>query len=765
MGTGGKILGIFSAEIGNFSKVDIGVPEHATMEMASALRVARHRLTAVLRQRSDSIIVVSGKPGVGKQALVSEVLEELGLLETSFSVVGTRFAEKIDYGAIQYLVASLSPEAEQSSSGVYREVRKLFSEAPQRSLIVVDNAHLLDQKTTTVLCQLVLTGDIRLLIMDDQLVKLQTSLSNLMLSPAVSSIEIPVMSTLEIRQVLSDITGARPSSLLVGSLMAVTRGSRELFDVVIRYNIGLHRILVSDGYLVLGEQGLSMDGPVVEIARQRMLELTTDQRTVLAWAKANGGRKIAEIRGAKLDHVDALILLGWLEMDADNSGVVPSAFSFIAMPEGQEPSLAPVATATATGARSSSEYWNDETTRRIFLGQPESALEALTSLVKVSTGHGTETSDNCFEYRHAAFTGAIAVQRGDHELSDRTTAVLISLFDGSTDHRCDSATETCIRHCHDLLVFTLLQSGRWNEALRVIEANENALDPESFSFGQSIKAMLKILGGTRSEEPKEELRSLARQAAIGGSPIPFTLGMNDFGINSLCSPSEPGQLPLPLDSWIFLAHALLSDGYSDKEGCQDSFLRISMFADPLRQRILCLASLLCSLRDGNASAASELIRMTDGDSTDWGKAAREVAFGVQRKAPRQIISGILRLIKLGFGGLVSQQKNLVNSMLSVRDRRNILKMALAMDYLEDTCDLAEFDLRSLLTPRERLVALAAANGQSNLQIAHHTGISVRTVEGHLYQVYNKLEVSGRQELTTMVAKLKIDEGSNVGYTS
>lgn len=741
------------------------MPEHATMEMASALRVARHRLTAVLRQNSDTVIVVSGKPGVGKQALVSEVLEELGLLETSYSVVGTRFAEKIDYGAIQYMVASLSPEAEQTSSGVYREVRKLFSEAPQRNLIVVDNAHLLDQKTASVLCQLVLTGDIRLLIMDDQLVELQSSLSNLLLSPAASIIEIPVMSMLEIRQVLSEITGARPSSLLVGSLMAVTGGSRELFDVVFRYNIGLHRILVSDGYLVLGEQGLSMAGPVVETARKRMQELTTDQRTVLAWVKANSGRKFAEICEAKLDHVDALILLGWLEIDADNLGVIPSALNFTAMPEYQEPSLASVAPATATGARSSSEYWNDETKRRIFQGQVESALEALTSLVKESTGPGTESSDNCFEYRMAAFTGAIAVQRGDHELSDRTTAVLISLFDGSTDHRCDSATETCIRHCHDLLVFALLQSGRWNEALGVIQANENALDPESFNFGQSVKAMLKILGGTRSGEPMEELRSLVRQRAAWGSSRPFTLGMADFDLNSLSNRSDSGHVSFPLDSWIFLAHALLLNGEADIEESQDLFLSISELAERQGQRILSLTSLLCSLRAGNPAAAMELIRMTDGDSTDWGKSAREVALGVAGNVPRQILSGIQRLIKLGFGGLVSERKNLVNSMLSVRDRRNILRIALATDHLEDAGDLAKFDLRSLLTPKERLVALSAANGHSNLQIAHRTGISVRTVEGHLYQVYNKLEVAGRQDLTALVAKLKSDEGSNVEYTS
>lgn len=54
-----------------------------------------------------------------------------------------------------------------------------------------------------------------------------------------------------------------------------------------------------------------------------------------------------------------------------------------------------------------------------------------------------------------------------------------------------------------------------------------------------------------------------------------------------------------------------------------------------------------------------------------------------------------------------------------------------------------------LTKRESQVALLAIDGHGNSEIARSSGVSIRTVEGHLYQVYSKLQVRNRQELTAL----------------
>ena len=58
--------------------------------------------------------------------------------------------------------------------------------------------------------------------------------------------------------------------------------------------------------------------------------------------------------------------------------------------------------------------------------------------------------------------------------------------------------------------------------------------------------------------------------------------------------------------------------------------------------------------------------------------------------------------------------------------------------------------RPVLTEREREVAALAAAGTSNRRIADLLGLSVRTVEGHLYQVFSKLGVSTRGDLTAIL---------------
>jgi DNA-binding NarL/FixJ family response regulator len=53
---------------------------------------------------------------------------------------------------------------------------------------------------------------------------------------------------------------------------------------------------------------------------------------------------------------------------------------------------------------------------------------------------------------------------------------------------------------------------------------------------------------------------------------------------------------------------------------------------------------------------------------------------------------------------------------------------------------------SPLTPREREVAVLAAQGLSNKEIAKTLGISVKTVKAHLSLVFQKLGVRRRSEL-------------------
>ena len=64
---------------------------------------------------------------------------------------------------------------------------------------------------------------------------------------------------------------------------------------------------------------------------------------------------------------------------------------------------------------------------------------------------------------------------------------------------------------------------------------------------------------------------------------------------------------------------------------------------------------------------------------------------------------------------------------------------------------AEADALGLLTRRERDIVALAVRGLSDRQIAAELQVSIRTVEGHLYRSYAKLNVKGRDQLPGVLA--------------
>ena len=56
------------------------------------------------------------------------------------------------------------------------------------------------------------------------------------------------------------------------------------------------------------------------------------------------------------------------------------------------------------------------------------------------------------------------------------------------------------------------------------------------------------------------------------------------------------------------------------------------------------------------------------------------------------------------------------------------------------------DLRDRLTAQELQIAQLAAAGLSNRQIAERLFLSPRTIGGHLYRIFPKLEITARAQL-------------------
>lgn len=79
----------------------------------------------------------------------------------------------------------------------------------------------------------------------------------------------------------------------------------------------------------------------------------------------------------------------------------------------------------------------------------------------------------------------------------------------------------------------------------------------------------------------------------------------------------------------------------------------------------------------------------------------------------------------------------------------------AVDHIVETSEtlVSIMDPLDPLTPREREVALAIADGKPNKIVAYELGISVRTVETHRARLMSKLGITSLPELVRLVIAL------------
>jgi DNA-binding CsgD family transcriptional regulator/tetratricopeptide (TPR) repeat protein len=166
----------------------------------------------------------------------------------------------------------------------------------------------------------------------------------------------------------------------------------------------------------------------------------------------------------------------------------------------------------------------------------------------------------------------------------------------------------------------------------------------------------------------------------------------------------------------------------------------------------------------------DLLRLGEVDAAARGRAASEAVDGALAEAvglhARAVVSGRGIDLEQAASSFADLNNPLIASELwaaaSTAYRREGLqarstKAAKRSHETAGVCDGATMlsaawpDQVEPLSRRQREVALLAAEGASNAEIARVLSLSVRTVESHLYAAFAKLGLTGREELTLALA--------------
>ncbi|PCC27453.1 hypothetical protein CIK76_17030 [Glutamicibacter sp. BW80] len=178
---------------------------------------------------------------------------------------------------------------------------------------------------------------------------------------------------------------------------------------------------------------------------------------------------------------------------------------------------------------------------------------------------------------------------------------------------------------------------------------------------------------------------------------------------------------------------------------------LSEWAETQGEKLLASLLLAQQICRGDFHLTSRLAALQNGFEHPLANSLRMLALGVDNADTMCITAQLGRLIELGFISLADGSEAGIYGMLNGGQKRQLARsagsfIAKIKPSSAGSDTFASLVSLTVLTEREKFVASAAAMGLSNQEIAKQASVSVRTVEGHLYQVYSKLGISKRADL-------------------
>jgi len=228
-------------------------------------------------------------------------------------------------------------------------------------------------------------------------------------------------------------------------------------------------------------------------------------------------------------------------------------------------------------------------------------------------------------------------------------------------------------------------------------------------------------------------------------------------------PSEAQNTSTPINFYTWTSEVFSSLSLAELGSKDVAQARLTQFAQQIQgegHQVLQMLTLAFAVRLGHWDSLPQLEVVS---RRCKGMLAQSL---VQLAKSASEIDGVVlaqTLKTLAFHGhllLAAPAHNELFSLLDAKEQRKLSKAVNGYKRASapDNASLGERQIDSAeqqpswvrdLTKREAQIAQLAIRGKSNLEIAKFNGVSIRTVEGHLYQVYSKLQVRNRQELTAL----------------
>jgi DNA-binding CsgD family transcriptional regulator len=214
-----------------------------------------------------------------------------------------------------------------------------------------------------------------------------------------------------------------------------------------------------------------------------------------------------------------------------------------------------------------------------------------------------------------------------------------------------------------------------------------------------------------------------------------------------------------LEPPVRIAEAWLAAAMGHLSGAITAAIEAADLAAASGQRAIELMALHAAARFGDKTCLPRVVEVASAIGGPLAAVDADHAIGLMNKDGAAVFSASREFERIG--ALLSAADAAAQAATlfeAAGQRRNYHEAAAAADRLGKVCGGLKTPALSAtsqplpLSAREREIAQLVARGLSNREIAARLGVSIRTVEGHLYRMYFKLDLTDRDDMGNLMRR-------------
>lgn len=735
-------------------------------------------IAAALMSGNTAGAVILGELGIGKSVMLQHTSTALADHAYVVQLRGSAFGSRVRYGALSFLLAELDENSLDRPVLILEGLIELLQEraAGKPVILAIDNADQLDESSVMLIGQLVSSQTVLILASCREVAGSVHEFAQMCRANAMERFELTPLSAEDTGLLLREILGQPISRLAISTLYRHGQGNPRWLSLLCHDYVQCGKLELHQGVWVITDHHFQMQSTTRDAICETVAHLPSSQRDLINLIGAAGEVPLAALQQyCDPTDLDAL----------------------------QEQSLVTIGSDRALTVRLTCNLLREAVRSGMLTSRRQTLVQQLRAAAPVQAvaahPHTHSTDDGGSRQRgEARVAGALAAAR-----EGRYADVLLQLREHTTPEL-DVLHPEYRTLAVALVAEALAMTGRIDDSLALAESTEAIVDSQQHPVADQAAqclANMRLAAGVWTTTPNSrhaskhpiadstwceladglllafagnpqealtmlmpalrqcEASNLAGLGALASAAVDYCQAVLGQGSRLSSSFLWPDAAEVGKSSWLVrrltLHFTILTGAYTKSRGqAAEELLALSRKDHALGVSAFELLSLSSALRLGEARAIEPLLTVSARCQGDFARLCELYAKGMDNFDLQLMLQAMEEARSLDYRSFSQDAAETALQFAAETRRRSDSRLAHRRVDATLT-DLREHGRResilNSLTAREAEVVRMIAEGKSNKEIAAHLDVSVRTVEGHLYQVYSKLHVRDREELARLLA--------------